>query len=198
MTAASSGAPEVTVLCEGYLVRDGDRVVDASSTVTLIVTDDGVIVVDTGSPFRLGMMKDALTEARVKASDVGFVVNTHLHSDHCGGNDLFADAVKLAHRLEQPPIESMKVEDGHKIAEGVSIRCTPGHTAGSISVLVESDMKYAICGDAIPTRAGYETRTPPTIHIDRRLAVESMESLSEWADMIVPGHDASFETLRKR
>jgi N-acyl homoserine lactone hydrolase len=198
LTATSTEAPEVTVLCEGYLVRDGDRVVDASSTVTLVETDDSVMVVDTGSPFRLEMMRDALAEAHVEASDVDIVVNTHLHSDHCGGNDFFTDAVKLAHRLERPPIGSMKVEDGHKLAEGVSIRCTPGHTAGSISVLVESDMRYAICGDAIPTRANYETRAPPAIHIDRTLAVESMDGLIEWADVIVPGHDSPFESLRKR
>ncbi|UCE91693.1 MAG: MBL fold metallo-hydrolase [Methanobacteriota archaeon] len=191
-------APEVRVLCEGYVVRNGSRVLDASSTVTLVISDECIAVVDTGSPFRSKELRKALAEADIAESEVDFVINTHLHLDHCGGNDIFTEASQLAHRLEQPPVGSMKVEDGHKVARSVSIRGTPGHTIGSISVLVDSDVRYAICGDAIPTRANYEARVPPAIHIDRRLAVESMEGLIRWADVIVPGHDAPFETLGKR
>ena len=195
---SSSGTPEVRVLCEGYLVREGSAVVDASSTVTAIFTDEFLIVVDTGAPSKVTALKDSLADADIATSDVDFVVNTHLHSDHCGGNDIFADAIKMAHRLEHPPIGMMKAEDGHELASGVSVRCTPGHTAGSVSVLVESEVRYAICGDAIPTRANFESRTPPAIHMDRGLAVTSMNSLVAWADVVVPGHDAAFETLGKR
>ena len=195
---ASSGRPEVTVLCEGYLVREGSVVVDASSTVALIVADGGVIVVDTGAPSEVETLRESLANAGFEESEVDVVVNTHLHTDHCGGNDMFANAVKMAHRLERPPIRMVKVEDGDELAAGVNVRCTPGHTAGSLSVLVESGDRCAICGDAIPTRQNFESGTPPAIHMDRGLAIQSMKSLVAWADVVIPGHGAAFDTLGKK
>ena len=195
---ASSGKPEVTVLCDGYLVREGSAVVDASSTVALIVADGRIIVVDTGAPSEVETLRESLANVGVEESEVDVVVNTHLHTDHCGGNDIFADAIKMAHRLEHPPIWMAKVEDGDELAAGVKVRCTPGHTAGSLSVLVEAEDRCAVCGDALPTRANFESGTPPAIHIDRGLALQSMKSLIAWADVIIPGHDAAFETLGKK
>ncbi len=186
------------VICEGHIVREGDRVVDASSTVTLVTSRERLIVVDTGSPFRLDVLRRGLADALVAPADVDVVVNTHLHADHCGGNDIFTRASKLSHRLERPPIGSGHVDEGHELADGVRVACTPGHTAGSISVLVESRNRYAVCGDAIPTKANYEARAPPAVHVDRGLAVQSMDRIIEWADVIIPGHGAPFEALGKK
>jgi hypothetical protein len=35
--------------------------------------------------------------------------------------------------------------------------------------------------------------TPPAVHIDRRLAVSSLERVIGLADVVVPGHDPPFE-----
>ena len=194
----STAKPEVSVLCEGYIVREGDRVIDASSTVSSVTSLGKSILVDTGSPFKLDLLKAALDRAPMPQSGIDIVVNTHQHMDHCGGNDLFVDALRLSHRLENPPKGTLFVDEGHRLADGVMIACTPGHTSGSISVMVESDRRYAICGDAIPTRDNYDARLPPAIHVDRKLSVESMERIIEWADVIVPGHGPPFENLRKK
>ena len=53
------------------------------------------------------------------------------------------------------------------------------------------------CGDALPTKSNYESMTPPAIHVYRRLAISSMERVIGLADVVVPGHDSPFETLRK-
>ena len=196
----SGGSTEtrVSVLCEGYIVRDDDaRIVDASSTVTLIVSEGSLVVVDTGAYARIDELAAALAGADISFKEVDVVVNTHLHMDHCGGNEEFPNARRYAHRLEDAPIGTIGAEEGTEICEGVSVIETPGHTRGSISVLVRSDRDYVICGDALPTRSNYECMTPPAVHIDRRLAVSSLERVICLADVVVPGHDPPFEVLRK-
>ncbi|UCE81441.1 MAG: MBL fold metallo-hydrolase [Methanobacteriota archaeon] len=190
--------PEVKVLCAGFVVREKERVVDASSTVTLITSGQCMIIVDTGSPGRMGLLRERIKEVPLAAEAVQRVVNTHLHADHCGGNDLFTEAMFLAHALEDAPPKSIKVGGGFRISDGITVLETPGHTLDSITVLVESDRKYAICGDAIPTKANYDSNAPPAIHIDRRMAMESMEKILEWADVVIPGHDNPFEPVRKK
>jgi N-acyl homoserine lactone hydrolase len=190
--------PEVSVLCEGYIVRDGEQVVDASSTVALVVSEDITLIVDTGAHARLGELSAALAGASLSPEEVDAVVNTHLHMDHCGGNILFPDARMYAHRLEDPPIGTLAAAEGAVISDGISVLETPGHTAGSVSVHVRSDRDYVICGDALPTRSNYDSMAPPAIHIDRRLALSSMERIISLADVVVPGHDRMFDVMRKK
>ncbi len=187
------------VLCEGYIVRDDTaRIVDASSTVTLVTSGRLLVVVDTGSYARIDEVTAALARVDISPEEVDVIVNTHLHMDHCGGNEEFSNARRYAHRLENAPNGTIDAEEGTEICGGVSIIETPGHTKGSISVLVRSDRDYVICGDALPTRSNYESTTPPAIHIDHRLAVSSMERVIRLADVLVPGHGPPFEALGKK
>lgn len=71
---------------------------------------------------------------------------------------------------------------------------TPGHTKGSMSVIVDAEnARYAITGDAIPTKANYDQWVPPGINYDPELALRSMSAIVKMADIIVPGHGAPFE-----
>jgi glyoxylase-like metal-dependent hydrolase (beta-lactamase superfamily II) len=117
--------------------------------------------------------------------------------DHIGCNDVFSEARLVAHPLEDPPIGTLKVDGPMKILPGVELIPTPGHSRGSLSVLVEAEKRYAIVGDAIPTRSNFEQRVPPFINFDRALAVRSMEMILDWAEVIVPGHDSPFEVRGK-
>lgn len=62
----------------------------------LIETDEGAVVVDTTSC--AADMRGLLDEAGIRAADVRLVINTHQHSDHTWGNQLFSCPI-LAHRL---------------------------------------------------------------------------------------------------
>jgi glyoxylase-like metal-dependent hydrolase (beta-lactamase superfamily II) len=53
--------------------------------VHLVVTDDGVVLVDTGLPGRSGKIGRALHEMRRTIGDVRTVLLTHHHPDHTGG-----------------------------------------------------------------------------------------------------------------
>src|SRR5215470_6266909 len=65
--------------------------------VTVAVGDDGLIVVDDMFAQMYGKIKAAI--AAVTSQPVRYVVNTHFHRDHTGGNEAFAKdgAVIVAH-----------------------------------------------------------------------------------------------------
>lgn len=194
----ASVAPKVRIVRKGFLVRKGDAVVDASSTVTFVEAGGKRIIVDTGSPSDADKLQSALKSMMVRPRDIDIVVNTHLHIDHCGCNDLFSNALVYAHQLEEPPIGSTRMSGAVTLVPGVELVPTPGHTRGSISVFVSSDRRYAVCGDAIPTKGNYETHVPPFVAFDKELATKSMDMILEWAEMIVPGHDEPFPVVGKR
>jgi glyoxylase-like metal-dependent hydrolase (beta-lactamase superfamily II) len=194
----ASFPPKVRVVRKGFLLREGDAIVDASSSVTLVEAAGKRIIVDTGSPRDVDRLQLALKSMMVRPPDVDIVVNTHLHIDHCGCNELFSNALVYAHKLEEPPIGSTRISGAVTLVPGVELVPTPGHTRGSISVFVTSDKKYAICGDAIPAKGNYETHVPPFIAFDKELASKSMDMILGWAEMVVPGHDEPFPVVRKR
>ena len=69
---------------------------DEGANAGLIRTADGVVIVDTtSSPPDMQKLLDA---AEVSPSEARLVINTHSHSDHTWGNQLF-DCPILAHRL---------------------------------------------------------------------------------------------------
>jgi cyclase len=75
---------------------------DDGANAGLIRTADGVVVVDTTSC--ASDVQELLDEAGVAASEARLVVNTHFHSDHTWGNQLF-DCPILAHRLCRETME---------------------------------------------------------------------------------------------
>ncbi|WP_067459942.1 N-acyl homoserine lactonase family protein [Actinomadura macra] len=120
--------------------------------------------------------ENVLRESGIDPDDVDFVVNTHLHWDHCSNNALFRNAQILVNRKEleyavhplpvherayeklpglQAPwmsawdrIEAISGEQ--KICPGVTVVPLPGHTPGSQGVLVETGTgRHLLAGDAI-------------------------------------------------
>ncbi len=190
--------PVVRLVWSGHIVRKGNTIVDASSSVTLIEVGVKRVLVDTGSPKDEDRLVEALARMGVVPELVSFVVNTHMHIDHCGCNDLFSAARVVAHESESPPAGSTRISGKQQLLPGVELVPTPGHSEGSMSVFATAEKRYAICGDAIPTRDNYEKWVPPFINMDRRLALASMELIKSWADVIIPGHDSPIQVSRKK
>ncbi len=102
---------------------------------------------------------DALAELDMSPADIGMVVNTHLHFDHCGQNAVFPHAACYVQRSELERAERESPElyqwfgfmnapfellDGDtELLPGLAVIATPGHTVGHQSVVVRS-------GDATP------------------------------------------------
>src|SRR5262249_40967295 len=137
-----------------------------------IVGKDGVVVVDAFAAS--GGAEELLAEIRRRTSvPVRWVVNTHYHLDHVGGDAVFAQAgaVILGHeslrswirtenlkwRAQIKPeakgmlaglaLPDITYRDGVKLWPGeaaVEVRVRPGHTGGdSIVVVLQADVVFA-------------------------------------------------------
>ena len=113
---------------------------------------------------------DALAEIDMSPADIGLVINTHLHFDHCGQNAVFRHAPHYVQRaeLERAQRESpqlwewfdwmdarWELLDGDaEVLPGLEVIATPGHTAGHQCVVVRG------AGDAFDLLIGDAAYTP--------------------------------------
>ena len=138
----------------------------------------GAVLVDTGcggpdewlNDWRVvnRSVADALAELDMTPSDIGLVINTHLHFDHCGQNAVFSHAACAVQRteLDRAKREARELYDWFgfmdarwelldgdtEIVPGLSVITTPGHTVGHQCVLVAAaDGQDLLIGDAAYT-----------------------------------------------
>ncbi|MDD4161257.1 MAG: MBL fold metallo-hydrolase [Methanothrix sp.] len=184
--------PAVFLLKPGSIERDKcGRILDARSSVTIIIIGQQKIIVDSGLKGEEEQIQMALAKLGIKPEEIDGIVNTHSHSDHCGNNHLFFRAKVLS------------AKEGDIIAPGVWVLATPGHSMDSISVVVETKTKalqmrtIVIAGDALPTLGNLQKNVPPAFHVDHDLAVASMQRIMALADYVIPGHDFPFSIRKK-
>jgi N-acyl homoserine lactone hydrolase len=184
--------PAVFLVKPGSIARDKcGRILDARSSVTLIISGQHTIIVDSGLQGEEELLRRELAKLGIEPEEVKSIVNTHSHADHCGNNYLFSRAKILI------------AKEGDIIAPGVWVMATPGHSMDSISVVVEMDggisqiKTIVISGDAFPTFGNFLKKVPPALHVDRDLAIASMQKIMALSDIVVPGHDFPFSIRRR-
>jgi N-acyl homoserine lactone hydrolase len=139
----------------------------------------GAVLVDTGvgGPDRMlsdwrvvnRSVADALGELDMTPDDIGLVINTHLHFDHCGQNAVFKRAAFYVQRAEvsRAQRESRELYDWFdfmnarfelldgdtEVLPGLAVITTPGHTVGHQSVVVQAadGTSHVLIGDAAYT-----------------------------------------------
>jgi N-acyl homoserine lactone hydrolase len=143
----------------------------------------GAVLVDTGvggpeellSEWRVvnRSAADALAELDMTPGDIGLVINTHLHFDHCGQNAVFPHAPHVVQRAELHRAQRESPElyewfdfmnarfellDGDtEVLPGLAVLATPGHTVGHQSVIVRAadGSPDVLIGDAAYTPRQY-------------------------------------------
>ena len=185
---------------------------------------DGILLFDTGFGFgnaeldayyrpRARQLGDVLASAGIGVSDVGTVVNCHLHVDHAGQNSLFAGVPihvqpaewEIAHTTEHTILEWIdftgaryeQIAGDHDLFEGIRVVATPGHTPGHQSLIVESNQgRTVLAGQAVYTAGEWagdpdaregRSRAPDKAAYDR--SIERLKALRPVR--VLFGHDRS-------
>ncbi|MEA4857150.1 N-acyl homoserine lactonase family protein [Solidesulfovibrio sp.] len=144
------------------------------------------------------LMEDALAERGVSPEAVRAVVNTHLHDDHCGNNQLFPQAKfyvqraeieacrhphPLDYRYDEASIEGLDLValDGDaEVLPGLSVLFTPGHTPGAQTVLVDTPGGRAVITGMCSNRENYPGSGPavcPGVHCDAFAAYDTAQRI---------------------
>jgi 4-pyridoxolactonase len=183
----------------------------------LVEHDEGLFLFDTGMgldhmnrvlPFELPeqtpeqTIPGQLGACGFELADVGTVVNSHLHIDHCGGNQLFAGtgarhvihAKELAQARNHEPFEHFGYSDHSwdyeganfvpvtgdvELAPGLWLFETPGHTAGHYSLLAGEQLLFAF--DVSFTPAAFERDIQSGFHNDPVAGVRSIRRVKSVA-----------------
>jgi glyoxylase-like metal-dependent hydrolase (beta-lactamase superfamily II) len=207
------------------LLKDAGKIVEVPYHSYLIESSDGLVLVDTGSSVRWRevhpqqlveywpvMLKEEehldrmlKRELGFSVDDVHYVINTHLHYDHCGNNEMFQNAkflvseAEFAHAMapgwwealpyvravfDKPKLKYQVIRGNHEVLPGVELIPTPGHTEGHQSVVIqlEESGPLILAGDAIYFRENLETPILPGVYVDARRYAESADRLKSLVD----------------
>lgn len=183
---------------------------------TVLVRGEKNIIIDPNNHHVgfYGMLAKALERRELALDSIDYVVVSHWHHDHCAntgmfsGGELVVGKGELSFGREVYGEEDVKskltnysavteVEDVYELCAGVKVLHTPGHTPGSISVLIdEGDQKTAVMGDSIMIRSEWFSDNA----FSHWYAEEQLDGLKKTKAMIkayhpfsiIPGHDRRF------
>ncbi len=132
-----------------------------------VIKAEKVAVIDTG--LSKSWLEREL-QGIVEPSRVDYVLNTHAHIDHCGGNPLFSKAEVMIHELDAAAMRDGRfygtaalfarreslgyhrvLREGELIDLGsakIEVLHTPGHTRGSVCFYIPSE-KALFSGDTL-------------------------------------------------
>ena len=178
----------------------------------VVTHDGGAVLVDTGvggpqhvlDDWRVvnRSVADALAELDMSPADIGLVINTHLHFDHCGQNSVFRHAPVYVQRAElsRAQRESRELYDWFgfmnarfelldgdaEVLPGLEVITTPGHTAGHQCVLVRGDGGDPATFDLLIGDAAYTPRiySDPDPSTSDRLPPGQASDLPAWRDSL--------------
>jgi len=207
------------------LMKDVGKIIEIPYYSYLIEDSEHTVLVDTGSSVRWKelhpetlvksfqvyireeeRLDNRLTSLGFDLKDIDYVINTHLHYDHCGNNEMFSHATflvnknELAHALfpewwdsssyvrsvfDKSNLRYEAVEGEFEVTKGVRIIPTPGHSVGHQSVVVElaQTRLLVLAGDSIFLRENLEDPILPGLYVDARLYADSMKKLKHIVDL---------------
>lgn len=176
----------------------------------LIIHPGGLLLFDTGLPPPLwsgpsalelipgltarrgnsgGLIREIEKQGYVP-EDISWVVNSHNHPDHAGGNSL----ITRAHYIMQGRKEWIK-EDYDLFKDGsILLLPTPGHSSDHLSMLIRGGNKQVLLtGDACFRPHNLKDGNLPLILEDREEAIKSLERLRSISNvretMVLTSHD---------
>jgi hydroxyacylglutathione hydrolase len=162
-------------------------------------------VIDAGTGFNFTRLMSIFNALKKDMGSIEWVINTHGHFDHVGGNGYFLNAKVAIHELDAPILElgdeelsfasffngkirprpvDRRLKDGDLI-NGLRVIHTPGHSPGSICLYDESG-KVLFSGDTIFADGIGRTDLPGGSDEDMKKSLEKLRGLK--IEKLFPGH----------
>jgi len=158
--------------------------------------------------------EEALGRFGLAPETVDTVILTHLHGDHALNIRKFVNAViyvqedELKFARKPHPllagtypagrfdgINFTTIKGDYRIEDGIDVLLTPGHSAGTQSVAVQTEKGKAIISGACSLPENFSPVTgaviAPGIHLNPAQGYDSFMRIKKEADIIIPLHDAS-------
>ena len=162
----------------------------------LVETGRHVLLVDPAAD-------DPRLRALVGDRRVDFVVDTHGHYDHVGGNWAVPSGAVCIHEADlklvslvfpqHPPIQRM-LRDGEELVEGVRVLHTPGHSPGSVVLALDGVL---LTGDLLFAGSVGRTDLPGGSDEEMDRSLRKLLALSGEA-VVYPGHGEATTLERER
>jgi glyoxylase-like metal-dependent hydrolase (beta-lactamase superfamily II) len=146
-----------------------------------------------------------LARLGLKPDDVRYVANSHLHFDHCGGNEFFPRATFFVQRPEleaarrpgfvpsyspspidfDHPLDYRMLDGEHDVfGDGsVLIKPAPGHTPGHqvLVVRLPKSGPVMLSGDMVHLTYSWENRVVPSFNFDVEQSRRTIDAMKEYA-----------------
>lgn len=151
-----------------------------------------------------------LSELDLRPADIDYVINTHLHFDHAGNNDMFPSATFFVQREHHdaavgnerfpnqywnlPHLRYELLDGEMELFPGIEVILTPGHAPAHQSVMVRlaDSGNMVVCGDAVYLQANYDEDSWGG-QADPEVARQSAMKLKDIAErenaVLLYGHD---------
>lgn len=161
-----------------------------ASTVSLVVANDGLVIIDPGMVSARSAILDPFSSLGYDPEDVTDIVLSHHHPDHTINIALFPNARVHDHwAIYQNDEWTARPAEGYLVAEEITLWETPGHTAQDVTTIV-SDGEETI---AFTHLWWYESAPfEDPLATDLEGLHRGRERVLEVATLIVPGHGDPF------
>ncbi len=191
------------------------------SSVVYVESGDKRILVDTGGPAKRSTLKKRLEQLNIDINRINTLFLSHFHDDHVRNYDFFPKAEILLSAAEDAwaatnPVEEIAfpevyydavkksgrvtlIHKEEEIAPGVQIMFLPGHTPGSMGLLLTSgDMPMtALPADAVKNIAELATGEVGMTYAPE-ISRRSIARIRDTAEIVIPGHDRVLKVERGR
>jgi glyoxylase-like metal-dependent hydrolase (beta-lactamase superfamily II) len=169
------------IIYDGILIREGNTITEASSSIVFIQTKKNNIIIDTATKDKKDLIINELNKLGLTPDDITIVINTHNHWDHVENNDLFKNAKLITHKN----YKELNEEDRE-----IEIVETPGHTYDSISIIYGD---YIVAGDATPLKNNILQDIEPKLNVDSELALKTLKWIKSLKKKIITGHEGEVD-----
>ncbi len=164
--------------------------------------------------------EDALAKIGKKPEDIDYVIQTHLHFDHCANTEKCKNAKVIVQKKElefaysphplfapiydkefYKNLKFITVEGDVEVLPGIKVIYAPGHTPGTQAVAIETDAGLAVISGFCAINAVFEPPEEikaawpvitPGIHCDALAAFDSALKVKGIADILIPQHEIEF------